>query len=133
MRGPVMLHDGPPASRHPFDLEERTAVFGEQVVRFCRRVPRNPVNDRLVGQLAGAATSVGANYCEANEAVSRKDFLCTVGRSVKEAKETRHFLRMVVASEPSFANEARPLYLEATELLRIFASMRKKRRDLPEP
>src|SRR5262249_32308690 len=60
--------------RHPFDLEERTARFGEAIVRFTKKIPRDPTNDRLTGQLAGCGTSVGANYCEANEGVSKKDF-----------------------------------------------------------
>ena len=77
------------AGRHPFDLEERTAVFGENIVRFAKKIPRDPAKDRLIAQLVGAGTSVGANYCEANEGVSKKDFRCTIGRCVKEAKETK--------------------------------------------
>src|SRR6185312_6591041 len=61
------------ASQHPFDLEERTAQFGEAIVRFSRKIPRDPTNDRLINQLVGCGTSIGANYCEANEGVSRKD------------------------------------------------------------
>ena len=112
-------------ARHPWDLEERTALFGERLVRFSKRIPRSPTNDRLIDQLVGAATSVGGNYCEANEGVSKKDFRFSASRCVKEAKETKFFLRMVVASEPQLADEARPLYREAHELLLIFASMRR--------
>lgn len=110
----------------PWNLEERCALFGESVLRFTKEVPRTPANDRLVGQLAGASTSVGANYCEASQSVSRKDFAFTISRCAKEAKEARFFLRMIVASEPKLASSARPLWREATELLRIFASMRVK-------
>ena len=116
--------DGP--ARHAFDLEERTAKFGENVIRFCKRIPRSPENDRLIGQLAGCGTSIGANYCEANEGVSKKDFKNTIGRCVKEAKETKFFLRMVAASEPRLADEARQLYREAKELHLIFASIFRK-------
>jgi four helix bundle protein len=112
--------------RHPFDLEERTALFGEAVIRFCKKIPRSPENDRLIDQLVGCGTSVGANYCEANEGVSKKDFKYSVGRCVKEAKETKFFLRMVAASEPALADEARKLYREAKELHLIFASMYRK-------
>jgi four helix bundle protein len=112
--------------RHPFDLEERTAQFGEAIVKFSKKIPRDPTNNRLIDQLVGCGTSVGANYCEANEAVSNKDFRHTAGRCVKEAKECRFFLRMVVASEPQLAEEARELYREAKELLLILSSMRKK-------
>ena len=101
-------------------------MFGEAIVRFTKRIPRDPTNNRLIDQLVGAGTSVGANYCEANEAVSKKDFRYIISHCIKEAKETRFFLRMVAASEPSLSEEARKLYREATELLRIFASMRKK-------
>ena len=99
---PVFLRDEPPASadRHPWDLEERTSIFGERLVRFSKKIPRDPTNNRLIDQLVGDGTSVGANYCEANQAVSKKDFTNTVSRCVKEAKETKFFLRMVVASEP---------------------------------
>lgn len=60
--------------RHPFDLEERTAKFGEAIVRFSGKIPRDPTNNRLIDQLVGCGTSVGANDCEANEGVSKKDF-----------------------------------------------------------
>ena len=110
-------------ARHAFDLEERTASFGEAIIRFAKKIPRGPGNDRLIAQLVGAGTSVGANYCEANEGVSKKDFRCTIGRCVKEAKETKHFLRMIAAAEPTLADQARNLYREAKELHLIFASI----------
>ena len=125
----MVLREEPPrdsAAPHPFDLEERTAQFGEAIVKFSKKIPRNPTNNRLIEQLVGCGTSVGANYCEANEAVSKKDFRNTAGRCVKEAKETGYFLRMVVASEPQLAEEARKLYREAKELLLILSSMRKR-------
>ena len=122
----VLKEDGGDKALHPFDLEERTAKFGEAIIRLLKRIPRSPENDRLISQLAGCGTSVGANYCEANEGVSKKDFRCTIGCCIKEAKETKFFLRMVAASEPQLAPEARPLYREASELLRIFCAMRRK-------
>ena len=110
----------------PFELEERTAQFGEAIVHFAKRIPRDPANDRLIGQLVGCGTSVGANYCEADERVSKKDFRNTIGRCVKEAKETKYFLRMVAAAEPNLAVDARRLYREAKELHLIFASIYRK-------
>jgi len=118
--------NNPPAAKYPFDLGERTARFGEAIVRFSKRIPRGPTNNRLIDQLVGCGTSVGANYCEANERVSKKDFRNTVGRCVKEAKETRYFLRMIAASEPSLATEARELYREAKELHLVFAAIFRK-------
>ena len=82
--------------------------------------------DRLIDQLVGCGTSVGANYCEANEGVSKKDFKNIVGRCVKEAKETKYFLRLIAAAEPKLAHEARQLYREAKELHLIFASIYRK-------
>ena len=124
-----LLNDAPvgnDSSRHPFDLEERTARFGEAIIRFCKAIPRGPENDRLIDQLVGCGTSLGANYCEANEGVSKKDFRSTIGRCVKEAKETKFFLRMIAASEPKLADSARELYREAKELHLIFASIFRK-------
>ena len=118
--------NGDGSQPHAFDLEERTAQFGEAIIRFCKRIPRSPENDRLINQLAACGTSVGANYCEANEGVSKKDFKNTIGRCVKEAKETKFFPRMVAASEPRLADEARGLYREAKELHLIFASIYRK-------
>jgi four helix bundle protein len=115
--------NGNGANKHPFDLEERTTAFAEAIVLFVKKIPRTPANDRLVGQLVGCGASIGANYCEANERVSKKDFRNTVGRCVKEAKETKYFLRLIAAAEPRLADEARTLYREAKELHLIFATM----------
>jgi four helix bundle protein len=69
---------------------------------------------------------VGANYCEADECVSKKDFRNTIGRCKKEAKETMFFLRMIATAEPDLPSEARVLYREAKELMLIFASIYRK-------
>ena len=90
------------ASGRPFELEERTAQFGETIVRFSKKIPRDLTNNRLIDQLVGCGTSVGANYCEADERVSKKDFRNTIGRCVKEAKEKKFFLWMIAASEPNW-------------------------------
>src|SRR5213075_791330 len=105
-----------------FDLEERTARFGEAIIRFAKKIPQNPVNNRLIEQLVGAGTSVGANYCEADDAVSKKDFRNKIGTCRKEAKETKFFLRMVATAEESLCAEARNLWQEAKELHLIFCS-----------
>jgi len=118
--------NGQEASRHPFDLEERTARFGEAIVRFSQKIPRNPTNDRLIDQLIGCGTSIGGNYCEANEGISKKDFRHMISRCVKESKETKFFLRILAAAEPQLAGEAREYYREAKELHLIFASIFRK-------
>ena len=112
-----------------FDLEERTASFGEQIIGFAKRIRVTPVNMPLISQLVRAATSVGANYCEANGHASKKDFTYSISRCKKEAHETKFFLRMIAAAEPSLANEARLLYREANELHLIFASIFRKGRS----
>lgn len=104
-----------------YDLEERTAKFGEAIIRFAKKLPQGPGNNRLIDQLVGASTSVGANYCEADEAVSKKDFANKIGTCKKEAKEARFFLRMTATAVPELKEEARVLWLEAKELNLIFA------------
>src|SRR4051812_8313547 len=79
----------------PYDLTERTAQFGEAVIDFCKAVPRNIVSLPLIDQLVRAGTSVGANYCEADEAVSKKDFRCKIGTCKKESRESKFWLRMI--------------------------------------
>ena len=118
--------NGDANGQHAFDLEERTAKFGEAVVLLSKKIPCNPTNNRLIDQLVGAGTSVGANYCEATEALSKKDFRYSISRCVKEAKETKYFLRMIAASEPDLAGRLRELYREANEIHLIFASIYRK-------
>lgn len=104
-----------------YDLGERTERFGEQIVRFAKQIPRDPANDRLIGQLVGAGTSVGANYCEADDGVSRADFKHRIGQCRKEARETKFFLRMVAVAEPRLKDQARTLWIEAHSLHLIFS------------
>ena len=114
------------APKRQFDLEERTALFGESVIVFAKKIPWGPVNNRLIDQLVGAGTSVGANYCEADDAVSKKDFKHKIGFCKKEARETRFFLRMVATAEPSLKAEARTIWREAKELHLIFCAIWRK-------
>ena len=122
----MVLKDEPTNGKHQFDLEERTSRFGEQIILFAKKIPFNARNNRLVDQLVGAVTSVGANYCEADEYVSKRDFRNMIGRCKKEAKETLFFLRMIATSEPDLADEARKLYREGKELKLIFAAIYRK-------
>ncbi len=107
----------------PYDLEERTALFGEAIIAFAKTIPENAVTRRLIDQLVGAGTSVGANYCEADDAVSRKEFKQKIGYCKKEARETKFFLRMIVKAFPERRDAARPLWQEAKELHLIFAKI----------
>ena len=106
-----------------YDLEEWTARFGEAVIDFAKTIPQNSVTNRLINQLVGAGTSVGANYVEADDAVSKKEFLKSIGTCKKETREAKHFLRMAVRAVPELRPEARKLWLEARELHLIFSKI----------
>jgi four helix bundle protein len=112
-----------PDAKPLYDLEERTARFGEAVIDFAKRIPQDAVTNRLISQLVGAGTSIGANYVEADDAVSKKEFLKSIGTCPKEARETKHFLRMIVRAEPNLKPQARTLWLEAKELNLIFSKI----------
>ena len=112
-------------AKRVYDLEERTARFGEAVIDFAKTIPQNSVTNRLINQLVGAGTSVGANYVEADDAVSKKEFLKSIGTCKKEARETKHSLRMAVRAVPELKPEARKLWREACELHLIFSKIRR--------
>ncbi len=112
-----------PEQKRIYDLEERTARFGEAVIDFARSIPQDAVTNRIISQLVGAATSVGANYAEADDAVSKKEFLKSIGTCRKETRETKHFLRMAVRAVPELKPDARKLWLEARELHLIFSKI----------
>ena len=114
---------GDSENERPYDLEERTAVFGEAIIAFARKVPVDAVTRQLIDQLVGAGTSLGANYCEADDVVSKKEFRHKIGYCKKEARETKFFLRMIVKAVPDLRDEAKPLQQEAKELHLIFAKI----------
>ena len=113
-----------------FDLEERTAKFGEAVIAFAKKVPVNPVTEGMIGQMVDAETSVGANYCEADDAGSKKEFRYRISLCKRESRESKHWLRMAAKAVPELKEEARTLWQEAKELNLIFSSIyRGKRRE----
>ncbi len=114
-----------PAAEMVYDLEERTARFGEAVIDFLKTVPLGPRTNRLIDQLTGCGTSVGGNYCEADDAVSKKEFIKIVGTCRKEARESKFYIRMIVRACPDLASSARPLWQEARELHLIFSKIRR--------
>src|SRR5437879_1864752 len=118
----LVVREDPPAPR-VYDLEERTARFGEAVIDFAKTIPHNSVTSRIISQLVGAATSVGANYVEADDAISKKEFLKNIGTCRKEAREVKHFLRMTVRAVPELKPKARTLWLETKELHLIFSKI----------
>jgi len=112
-----------PDTNRVYDLEERTARFGEAIIDFAKTIPQTALTNRIINQLVGAGTSVGANYVEANDAVSKKEFLKSIGTCRKEARETKHFLRIIVRAVPELKPQARMLWLEAKELHLIFSKI----------
>ena len=109
-----------------YDLDERTASFGESVIEFAKRIPVNQITRSLVDQLVRSATSVGANYCEADDASSKKEFRQKTGYCRKESRETKHWIRLVVKAVPELRDQAAPLWQEAKELHLIFAAILRK-------
>jgi len=112
-----------------FDLEERTGLFGENVLGFCKSVKKDNVANPVIIQLVRSATSIGANYCEADCAESRKDFEHKLSICKKESKETRYWLRMLKVILPESLPEIQALWQEANELQLIFISIIKKSKE----
>ena len=102
-------------NKKKYDLEERTSKFGEDVIEFAKLIPKNVITIPLIGQLIKAGTSVGANYNEDDCAESKKDFEHKLSICKKEAKETTHWLRMIVKAVPELKDKAKPLWKEANE------------------
>lgn len=106
-----------------YNLEERTARFGELIISFTKRLPYDRVTDELVKQIVRSATSIGANYMEADGASSKRDFKHKIGLCKKEAKETKHWLRMIAKAHKAKADACRELWQEAHELTLIFSAI----------
>lgn len=103
-----------------YNLEERTAKFGENVILLCRSIEQDVITKPIISQLVRSATSIGANYMEANAASSKKDFANKIFICKKEAQETKHWLRMLAKSLPEISDKIRVLWQECQELTLIF-------------
>lgn len=104
-----------------FDLEERTAKFAEDIIDLCKSIKITPLNMKIISQLIGSGGSIGANYCEASEAESKKDFRHKMVIAKKEIKETKHWLRLLARTNPEKKGTIKKLWQEAQELLLIFS------------
>jgi four helix bundle protein len=113
-------------SKPVYDLEERTFQFAKNCRLFIKSLPKTISNIEDSKQLVRASGSVGANYREANEALSKKDFLMRVKISRKEAKECEYFLRLIDETNELKKSEAKKLIQEAIELKKIFSSIIEK-------
>ena len=115
-----------------FDLEDRTARFGENIISYVKSLPKNEITRPLISQIVRSSTSVGANYMEADAAESKKDFLHKIGICPKELKETKHWLRMIAHADSQHIEASRVLWKEAQELTLIFSAIwrGKKKTDI---
>jgi four helix bundle protein len=107
----------------PYDLEKRTLEFAKDVIKLCKKLSRSIINMKLIGQLVGAAGSVGANYREANEALSKKDFAHRMKITRKECKESSYWLELLKEENPDFVDEISELVGESQELRNIFTAI----------
>jgi len=106
-----------------YDLEERTFKFARHAVMFSKGLPKTVIEGEIAKQLIRSATSVGANYIEANGALSKKDFVMRIKICRKEAKESGYWLRLIEASNTNLRNEQEMLLKESVELTKIFGSI----------
>ena len=109
-----------------YDLEERTLKFAKDVRKFVKKLPKTIGNFEDGKQLIRASGSVGANYIEANESQSKKDFIYRIKVCKKEAKESRYWLRLVDVNIDELGRDRERLIQEATELMKIFGSILEK-------
>ncbi len=106
-----------------YDLEERTTRFSETVIDFCKKLPQDTITRPLISQLVRSSTSISANYCEADEASSKRDFINKITIAKKETKETKHWLRLIAHTLPEFTDICRQLWQESKELNLILAAI----------
>jgi four helix bundle protein len=109
-----------------YDLEDRTEEFAKAVIQFCKGLPKDIINHELVSLVVRSSGSVGANYIEANDCLSRKDFVNRIRICRKEAKESRYWLRLIASANPSACPCVGGLEQESTELMNIFGAILKK-------
>jgi len=115
-----------PKRAYKSTLDERTLEFAKQIIRICKELPRDVVTIELVKQLIRSGTSVGANYREANDALSRKDFIYRLRITRKEGKETLYWLECIIEAHPHLTLSIEPHKQECRELIKIFSSIIQK-------
>ncbi len=111
------------ATKKNYDLEERLARFAERVIDLVKKLPKDSINERLIPQVVSSSGSAGANYCEACEAETKKDFKHKIGIVKKELRESKHWLRLLARANPQERQECRTLWKEAHELLLSFSKI----------
>lgn len=124
-----MTNQNQNSKNQKYDLVERTAIFGEQTILFLKNVPKDEITRPLINQLVRSSTSVGANYMEADEGQSRKDFIHKIAVCKKEARECIHWFRMLSVINPIDTEACSKLSKEAHELVLIFAAIQRRAKE----
>jgi four helix bundle protein len=106
-----------------YDLETRTLEFSKKIIYLCKKLPHDRINNRLVDQLIRSGTSIGANYREANETDTKKDFRNKIRIAKKEAKETIYWLELIIEANSNFKEEILLLLEESYQLMKILAAI----------
>jgi len=109
-----------------YDLEERTLKFAKEVIAFVKTIPKTTANVEIVKQVIRSSSSVGANYIEANESLSKKDFVMRIKICRKEAKESIFWFKLIETKTPESERKRKELIEEATQLVKIFSSIVEK-------
>ncbi len=117
-------------TKKKYDLEERTALFGELVIKLCRSIKQDNITAPMINQLIRSSTSIGANYMEANGASSKRDFVNKIFICKKESQETKHWLRMISSSiTDNIKDELEKISKECQELIFIFQKIASSSRN----
>lgn len=109
-----------------FDLEDRTLKFAKDCIDLCRLIMKDVISVELVSQLVRSSGSIGANYREANDSVTKREFLHRIGICTREAKESKYWLELLLHINLKLGNKIEPLIDESLQLAKIFASIVKK-------
>lgn len=109
-----------------YDLEDRTLSYSKRIIHLAKTLPKNTINFNLTDQVIRSGMSMGANYREANETETKKDFLFRIRICRKEGKETIYWLNLIIEANPEFNTRIQPLLQETVELVKIFAAILEK-------
>ncbi len=112
-----------------YNLEERTKEFSKEIINFLLAIKKHKINENIISQLIRSATSVGANYCEANGASSKKDFKNKIFICRKEIQETKYWIELLAEANPEEKEKLKKIWKEAHELTLIFNKISSSLKD----
>ena len=113
----------PNEDQKEYDLEMRTLTFTKDMIKFAKNVPQNMINNEILKQVIRSSGSIGANYIEANESLSKKDFVMRIKICLKEAKETGYWLKVLDINKLDLKEQCDNLLDEVNQLKKIFSSI----------